>query len=86
MIVPRAPDGASLAPTDLIARAHRAGLAINAWTFRPENFFLPAQLRAGVEPAAHGDLAAELRQHFALGLDGAFCDFPAMAVAARDGA
>jgi glycerophosphoryl diester phosphodiesterase len=73
-------------PDNLIQRAHRCGLAINAWTYRPENFFLPAELRAGADPAAHGDLAAELRQHFALGLDGAFCDFPALAVAARDGA
>jgi len=86
MIVPRAPDGASLAPTDFVPRAHRAGLAINAWTFRPENMFLPTERRSGADPAAHGDLAAELRQHFALGLDGAFCDFPGAGVAARDGA
>jgi glycerophosphoryl diester phosphodiesterase len=86
MIVPRDADGAALAPTDLATRARRAGLRINAWTFRPENRFLPTSLRRGDEPAAHGDLAAELRQHASLGLDGAFCDFPAMAVAARDGA
>jgi glycerophosphoryl diester phosphodiesterase len=85
LVVPRAPDRSSLAATDLIARAHGAGLAINAWTFRPENMFLPAELRAGDDPAMHGDFTAELRQHFALGLDGAFCDFPASAVAARDG-
>lgn len=86
MVVPRGADGVSLAPGDLVARAHNSGLRINAWTYRPENLFLPAQLRRGEDPAVHGDLAAELRQHFALGLDGAFCDFPAAGVAARDGA
>lgn len=70
-------------PTDLIARAHGAGLKVHAWTFRAENHFLPAGLRRGTDPAAHGDLAAEIAQHLALGLDGLFCDFPAIAVAAR---
>lgn len=86
LIVPRSADGAALAPSDLVARAHDAALAINAWTYRPENMFLPRDLRRGEEPAVHGDFAAELRQHFALGLDGAFCDYPAAAVAVRDGA
>ncbi len=83
MIVPRAADDASAAPTDLIARAHRAGLLVHAWTFRAENTFLPRELRSSADPAAHGDIAAELRRFFALGLDGAFTDFPGLAVAAR---
>ncbi|MES1200419.1 MAG: glycerophosphodiester phosphodiesterase family protein [Pseudomonadota bacterium] len=88
MIVPRDASGRSLAPTDLITRAHAVNLKVHAWTFRAENTFLPAELRRGDPQAAdygrqHGDLAGELRQFYALGLDGAFCDFPAIAVAAR---
>ncbi|MGE0597103.1 MAG: glycerophosphodiester phosphodiesterase family protein [Hyphomonadaceae bacterium] len=71
------------AQSDLVARAHRAGLLVHAWTFRAENHFLPAELRRGENPAAHGDLAAELRAFYAAGIDGVFCDFPAIAVAAR---
>ncbi|HVZ98834.1 MAG TPA: glycerophosphodiester phosphodiesterase [Caulobacterales bacterium] len=88
MIVPRDAAARSLPPTDLIERAHRAGLAVHAWTFRAENYFLPAELRRGDSaspdyPRLHGDLEAELRQFYALGLDGAFCDFPAIALSAR---
>jgi len=36
-------------------------------------------LRQGDDPAAHGDLAAEIRAHLAAGIDGLFCDFPALA-------
>lgn len=88
LIVPRSADGASLAPTDLVSRAHAAGLLVHPWTFRAENFFLPAELRRG-DPAApdylrqHGDLGAELRAFFDAGVDGVFSDFPAAAVAAR---
>ncbi|MES1158367.1 MAG: glycerophosphodiester phosphodiesterase family protein [Terricaulis silvestris] len=88
LIMPRAPDGAALLPTDLVTRAHRAGLKVFVWTFRAENTFLPLQFRRG-DPSdadhyrAHGDLAAELRAFYALGVDGVFCDFPAVAVAAR---
>jgi glycerophosphoryl diester phosphodiesterase len=82
LIVPRDAENHSLAPTDLITRAHAAGLEVIAWTFRAENYFLPAELRRGDNPAAHGDLASELRAFRALGVDGVFCDFPAAAVAA----
>lgn len=88
MIVPRDSSGASLPATDFVVRAHRANLVVHPWTFRAENFFLPAELRRG-DPSApdfmrhHGDLDAELRQFYALGVDGVFCDFPGAAVAAR---
>lgn len=84
MIVPRDAEGRSTAPTTLIADAHASGLEVHAWTFRLENFFLPAELRKGESPAAAGDLAAELKQFYALGIDGVFSDFPASAAAARD--
>jgi glycerophosphoryl diester phosphodiesterase len=88
MIIPRDSHNATLAPTDLVARAHGAGLQVHAWTFRAENFFLPTELRRG-DPSApdymrqHGDLADELRAFYATGLDGVFSDFPGLAVAAR---
>jgi glycerophosphoryl diester phosphodiesterase len=83
LIIPRDGEGAWLPPTDLVARAHAAGLLVHAWTFRAENYFLPLELRRGGDPAAHGDLAAELRAFYATGVDGVFSDFPALAVAAR---
>lgn len=87
MIMPRDGDGRSLPPTDLVSRAHAANLAVHAWTFRAENYFLPTELRRG-EPGAgflrqHGDLEAELRAFYAAGVDGVFSDFPDIAVAAR---
>lgn len=83
MIVPRDATGHSLAPTTLVADAHRAGLVVHPWTFRSENSFLPAELRRGDKASAHGDAAAEYRQFFALGVDGVFSDYPADAVSAR---
>lgn len=84
LIVPRGPNGASLAPTSLVADAHEAGLLVFPWTFRSENFFLPAELRRGEDLRAHGDAAAEYRQFYDLGVDAVFSDFPEQAVAARD--
>ena len=71
-----------LAPTPLVAEAHRAGLAVHAWTVRPENAFLPPALRSGDDPAAWGDLAAEVRALAVSGVDGLFTDAPAETVAA----
>ena len=42
------------APTSLVADAHKAGLRVHVWTFRAENFFLPASLKNGADPIAHG--------------------------------
>lgn len=83
LIVPRGPDGASLEPTSLVADAHEAGLLVFPWTFRSENFFLPAELRAGEDLRAHGDVAAEYRLFYELGVDAVFTDFPEEAVRAR---
>ena len=82
-IVPRDAADASLPATPFVADAHAAGLLVHPYTFRRENSFLPAELRRGEDPAAPGDLAAELRQFFALGVDGVFADFPDVAVGAR---
>lgn len=89
LLIPRDADGRSLAPTDLAIRAQARGLAVHVWTFRSENVFLPAELRAGDPadprfPAMTGDAEAELRAFYALEIDGVFADFPAAAIAARD--
>jgi len=62
-------------PSDLVARAHQAGLLVHPYTFRSE------------QPRLAGDYAGnplnEYLQFYALGVDGLFSDFPDTAVAAR---
>jgi len=50
---------------------------------RAENRYLPAALRKGEDPAAHGDIEAVFRALYAAGVDGVFTDFPKLGVAAR---
>ncbi|MCC6915009.1 MAG: hypothetical protein IT566_15015 [Rhodospirillaceae bacterium] len=61
-------------PTDLIARAHKAGLAVYPYTFRPEKQFLPASY--GGDPAKEYCLFASLKA------DGIFTDTPDLALKA----
>jgi glycerophosphoryl diester phosphodiesterase len=77
------------APTTLVRDAHRAGLLVHPFTFRPENQFLPANYRQGVATSplfdiARGNEPAELRLFFRLGVDGLFADNADTAVAVRD--
>jgi len=71
-------------PTSLVADAHAAGLTVTPYTFRPENQFLPTDLRSGASPSDRGNLAAEYAAFFAAGVDGVFADAPDTAVAARN--
>jgi glycerophosphoryl diester phosphodiesterase len=75
--------------TGVLEAAHRAGLLVHPFTFRPENTFLPTNLRAG-DPAApgylraRGDQPALLELYFRLGVDGLFADNADTAVAVRE--
>jgi glycerophosphoryl diester phosphodiesterase len=82
LIIPRDAEGRSLPATELVQGAHAAGLKVIPWTFRSENLFLPAELRAGADPRAHGRAEEELRMFAAAGVDGLFTDFPREAAGA----
>ena len=72
------PDATSLAPTTLVADAHKAGLFVHEYTFRSEKGYynLPFD--------AKGDPVAEYLQHFRLGVDGVFSDVADTALAGRN--
>ncbi|OUJ01849.1 glycerophosphodiester phosphodiesterase [Acetobacter cibinongensis] len=85
-LIPRDADGAWQQPTTLVDDAHAAGLLVHAYTCRPENAFLPKQLRNTDGPAARnvaGSLA-EIRRYLDMGLDGFFTDDPAIGRKAVD--
>jgi glycerophosphoryl diester phosphodiesterase len=84
LIIPRDKGGALGLPTALVRDAHAAGLAVHPWTFRRENYFLPAGQKAGSDPTKPGDLAAEIKAFVAAGVDGLFSDNSAEARAALD--
>ena len=65
----------TMVPTTLVTDAHKAGLLVHEYTFRNE----PRRLASSYK----GDPKAEYLQHFRLGVDGIFSDFPDTAVAAR---
>lgn len=85
MLIPLKADGRLGKPTGLVEAAHRAGLLVGTWTFRPENRFMAADFRSGEgENARHVEGSiAEIRRYLALGLDGFFTDDPALGFAAR---
>lgn len=81
MVIPHDAAGRLGKPTSLVEDAHAAGLLVHPYTFRPENPFLPTNLRLGdpVSPCERGDLAAEIEAYLATGVDGLFTDDPAIA-------
>ena len=84
--IPVDAQGRLAAPNRLVPDAHAAGLEVVVWTFRPENLFLPADLRGPGGPDARhpqGSLA-EMRRFLDLGVDGFFTDDPALGRRAVD--
>lgn len=82
-LILRDADDAMTGISDLVARAHAAGLAVVPWTVRAENVFLPRHLRRGTDPAALGDAAAEVGLLLGMGVDGLITDYPDVAARAR---
>jgi glycerophosphoryl diester phosphodiesterase len=61
-------------PTDLIQRAHAAGLLVHIYTIRIDKEFM--------SPSYEGRAEAEFERFRALGVDGIFTDFPDAAASA----
>ena len=72
--------GAPAAPTSLVAEAHAAGLAVYAWTLRPENCFLPPAWRCQGDSSTRCEAGArrELQALIEAGVDGVFADDPGL--------
>jgi glycerophosphoryl diester phosphodiesterase len=79
-IIPLGVDGKLGAPTGLVADAHKAGLLVHIWTFRPENYFLAADFRAGNDPAFRNEAGSirEIQTYLRAGIDGFFSDDPGL--------
>ena len=73
LVIPRGKDGRLGNPTDLVGRAHAAGLGVHIWTMRDEPSYLPSDTTPLEEYAAY----------FAAGIDGLFTDWTTTAVEAR---
>jgi glycerophosphoryl diester phosphodiesterase len=74
VMIPRNEAGLLLPPNPVIGQAHAVGLAVHGFTFRQENFFLPAEYRLGEDPIEPGDLAGEIHAYLRAGVDAIFAD------------
>lgn len=74
LIIPIARGGALAPPTDLVQRAHRAGLFVHTYTLGPEQAFLP--------PGHKGDAAREYCDFARAGVDAILTDTPDLALKA----
>lgn len=76
-------DEAMTQTTPFIADAHKVGLKIHPYTFRPENSFLPVSLKCSIDPSKAAERCAtgstrEMQLYFKAGVDGIFTDDPAI--------
>jgi glycerophosphoryl diester phosphodiesterase len=85
-IIPLGPDKKLLPPNPVTALAHKAGLSVMPYTFRPENHFLAADFKNGGGQAARNPAGsvAEMRAYLAAGIDGFFTDDPGLGRQAAD--
>ena len=68
--------GNTLGTTDLVERAHAAGLEVFTWTLRAENKFLSRNFWRGSAQRDYGDWLSEFRLILDSGVDGVFADQP----------
>jgi glycerophosphoryl diester phosphodiesterase len=85
-LIPLGPGDKLGEPRAVIADAHRSGLLVGCYTFRPENQFLAADYRndAGANARNPDGSVTEIRRYVAEGLDGFFTDDPALGRRALD--
>jgi glycerophosphoryl diester phosphodiesterase len=69
--------------TELVARAHAAGLTVFCWTLRAENEFLAKIRRHGTSARQFGDWMTEFLELMGMRVDGVFTDQPDLAIEAR---
>ncbi|WP_232494961.1 glycerophosphodiester phosphodiesterase [Novosphingobium kaempferiae] len=86
MVIPLGKDGRLAPPSGIVEAAHKAGLKVGVWTFRPENHFLAADFRDGKGDAARNAAGsvAEMQRYLEAGLDGFFTDDPGLGKQAID--
>jgi glycerophosphoryl diester phosphodiesterase len=80
-VIPLGADERLARPLPIVADAHKAGLPVHTWTFRPENMFLAADFRDDAGPGARNEAGsiAEMRRYLETGIDGLFSDDTALA-------
>ncbi|MEP6478983.1 MAG: glycerophosphodiester phosphodiesterase family protein [Rhodoglobus sp.] len=74
--------GNAVGVSDIVERAHAAGLTIYVWTLRAENRFLSKNFRRGPKGREFGDWKDEFTILIDGGVDGVFADQPDLALEA----
>ncbi len=77
-LIPLKADGHLGAPHPMIGQAHKAGLTVHGYEFRPENQFIAADFRDGQGDNTRNvkGSIAEIHHYLRAGLDGFFTDDP----------
>ncbi|MDO7197132.1 glycerophosphodiester phosphodiesterase [Acinetobacter pittii] len=74
-------DDGSVQTTSFISDAHKTGLKVHPYTFRPENNYLPTPLKCSQDKPAERCPSGALKEfeaYFKAGVDGVFTDDPAL--------